>query len=171
MIFHPLARSPLSDRIPISAVRLTFTDSFPLDQFALNPTPDSCRKVLQASCCRFPITSPILPIHLTFLVSVRGRGFWDRLHGKYVRQEGSQTTPNQTAVLIYLSTVAVILAIRTYAVWNRDKRVGFGIALLLAACQIPNGIFAERFLRSIDCMYCLNFHPFLAQPGRTKTSL
>jgi hypothetical protein len=44
----------------------------------------------------------------------------------------------------------IVLAIRTYAVWNKDKRVGIGLALLLVFCQIPNGIIAERFIEAID---------------------
>jgi len=40
--------------------------------------------------------------------------------------------------------------VRTYAVWNKDKRVGIGLALLLGLCQIPNGIIIERFMQEID---------------------
>ena len=49
--------------------------------------------------------------------------------------------------------MTVILAIRTYAVWNKDKRVGIGLALLWVAVQIPNGILAEKFLDEIGCEY------------------
>jgi len=52
--------------------------------------------------------------------------------------------------------MTVILAIRTYAVWNKDKRVGIGLALLWVAVQIPNGILAEKFLDEIDCEYCFD---------------
>jgi len=44
----------------------------------------------------------------------------------------------------------IIIFIRTYAVWNKDKRVGIGLALLWMAVQIPTGILAERFLDSLD---------------------
>jgi len=49
--------------------------------------------------------------------------------------------------------MTVILIIRTYAVWNKDKRVGIGLGLLLVAVQIPNGILAEKFLDEIGCEY------------------
>jgi len=49
--------------------------------------------------------------------------------------------------------MTVILIIRTYAVWNKDKRVGIGLGLLLIAVQIPNGILAEKFLDEIGCEY------------------
>jgi hypothetical protein len=68
----------------------------------------------------------------------------------------------------------VILAIRTYAVWNKDKRVGIGLGLLLAIIQIPNGILAEQFLDVIDCAYCFNSSLFLCSafvPAGSKTSL
>ena len=52
--------------------------------------------------------------------------------------------------------MAVILAVRTYAVWNKDKRVGIGLALLLVLLQVPNGIIAERFLNGIDCRCCFD---------------
>ena len=55
----------------------------------------------------------------------------------------------------------VVLAVRTYAVWNKDKRVGIGLALLLGLCQIPNGIIAERFIQGLDCGYYFDFFPFL----------
>jgi len=53
----------------------------------------------------------------------------------------------------------IILVIRTYAVWNKDKRVGIGLALLLASVQIPNGILAEKFLDEIG--YIRNPYPEL----------
>lgn len=53
--------------------------------------------------------------------------------------------------------MTVVLVIRTYAVWNKDKRVGIGLALLLIACQIPNTIFVERFIEEIHCKYSSSF--------------
>lgn len=64
--------------------------------------------------------------------------------------------------------MVVVLAIRTYAVWNKDKRVGAGLALLLIACQIPNGIFAEKFINSIECEF-LSFSCPEFSPGCAKT--
>lgn len=58
----------------------------------------------------------------------------------------------------------VVLAVRTYAVWNKDKRVGIGLVLLLGLCQIPNAMIAERFIRGIERGYRLDssflFFPF-----------
>ena len=45
----------------------------------------------------------------------------------------------------------VILAVRTYAVWKKDKRVGIGLALLLGLYQIPDGIILHRFIEGFDC--------------------
>jgi len=44
----------------------------------------------------------------------------------------------------------IIIFIRTYAVWNKDKRVGIGLALLWVGVQIPTGILAEKFLDTLD---------------------
>ena len=48
--------------------------------------------------------------------------------------------------------------VRTCAVWDNDKRVGAGLAALLVLCQIPNGIFVERFIEVIDCEYYFVLH-------------
>jgi len=86
--------------IPFVSTALLFRN-----QFALDPTPDSCRKTLESSCW----------------ISVIG-----------------------------INMTEIILAIRTYAVWNKDRRVGIGLALLLGLCQIPNAIIAEKFVRDIN---------------------
>jgi len=52
--------------------------------------------------------------------------------------------------IVGMDLAEIVLAVRTYAVWNKDKRVGIGLALLLGLCQIPNGIIAERFIQVID---------------------
>jgi len=75
------------------------------NQFVFDPTPESCRMVLSASC-------------------------WLSVIG--------------------MDLTEVVLAVRTYAVWNKDKRVGIGLALLLGLCQIPNAIIADRFIQGID---------------------
>jgi hypothetical protein len=54
-------------------------------------------------------------------------------------------------------TMIVVLAVRTYAVWNKDKRVGIGLALLLGFCQIPNAVIADRFIHGIEREYRLDF--------------
>jgi len=53
----------------------------------------------------------------------------------------------------------VVLAVRTYAVWNRDKRVGIGLALLLGLSQIPDGIILYQFIQGVD--YTQNPYPEL----------
>ena len=53
--------------------------------------------------------------------------------------------------------VVVVLAVRTYAVWKRDKRVGIGLALLLGLSQIPDMILLNRFIQGIGCEYFV--HP------------
>ena len=62
----------------------------------------------------------------------------------------------------------VILVVRTYAVWNKNKRVGIGLALLLGLCQIPNAIIAQKFLQGIECGYSLDFS---STPASGKISL
>ena len=47
--------------------------------------------------------------------------------------------------------MAVILAVRTYAVWIRDKRVGIGLALLSGFFQIPYVIILYRFIQGVVC--------------------
>ncbi|KAF9650130.1 hypothetical protein BDM02DRAFT_1515285 [Thelephora ganbajun] len=74
------------------------------NQFASDPTPDSCRRTLRAVC-------------------------WTSVVG--------------------MDLAEIVLAVRTYAVWNEDKRVGVGLAILLTLCQIPNGIIAEKFIGGI----------------------
>ena len=49
----------------------------------------------------------------------------------------------------------VVLAVRTYAVWGKDKRVGIGLALLLGLYQIPNAIILNRFVQGSGCEYCV----------------
>ena len=61
----------------------------------------------------------------------------------------------------------VVLAVRTYAVWERDKRVGIGLALLLGLYQIPYVITLNKYIQGLGCEYrvflhlCLRvFNPF-----------
>ena len=71
-----------------------------------------------------------------------------------------------------LSVVIVVLALRTYVVWNGDKRVGIGLALLLGLHQIPNAILLYKFVEGIGCEYRIDtlffsrstFVPASAQP-------
>jgi len=59
--------------------------------------------------------------------------------------------------------VIVVLAVRTYAVWGKDKRIGIGLILLFGFAQIPNGMFLTTFIHGIDCEYYVDslllFHP------------
>jgi len=84
------------------------------NQFALDPTPESCKRTLQAIC-------------------------W--------------------LALIGLDLAEVVLAVRTYAVWERDKRVGIGLALLLALYQIPDVIILNKFIQGTS--YTRNPYPEL----------
>ena len=54
------------------------------------------------------------------------------------------------------SPFKVILAIRTWAVWQRDWRIGCGLIILVAGCFTPTCIFTVYFLRSLECTlpYC-----------------
>jgi len=52
--------------------------------------------------------------------------------------------------LVGMNMAEVILFIRTYAVWNKDKRVGIGLAGLWVVCQVPSVVIAERFLASLN---------------------
>ena len=47
----------------------------------------------------------------------------------------------------------VVLALRTWAVWTRDKRVGVGLALLLGLYQIPHVIIFYKFTQGFGCEY------------------
>jgi hypothetical protein len=75
-----IRRSLSFDLALVMAAELIVIDIFPLDQFALGPTPDSCKKALQAACCEylwFCLTiSPLLvshfPSHLVYFVSGAG---------------------------------------------------------------------------------------------------
>jgi len=60
---------------------------------------------------------------------------------------------HQIQISLGLLFAIVVLALRTYAVWNKDKRIGIGLALLLALFQIPNGIILNRFIQGIGCEY------------------
>ena len=51
-----------------------------------------------------------------------------------------------------------VLAIRTWACWERNKKVGIGLAFWILPCQIPAGILLYRFLDSLRCK-------FLGPPG------
>ena len=63
--------------------------------------------------------------------------------------------PNISAFLIeYLKLYdfEAILAIRTWAVWNRSKSIGIGLVALLIASLVLQCIFAHIFVLSIECM-------------------
>lgn len=60
-----------------------------------------------------------------------------------------------------LTAAIVVLAVRTYAIWNRDRRVGIGLALLLGLCQVPHAIVLKRFIQTFECEYCIDSSFFL----------
>ena len=68
--------------------------------------------------------------------------------------------------------MAVVLAVRTYAVWKKDKRVGIGLALLIGLYQIPNVIVVKKFIQGIGCEYHVDssflFHS-TSLPASTKS--
>ena len=53
--------------------------------------------------------------------------------------------------------VPAVLMVRTYAVWNRDKRVGIGLALLFILCQtaaaVTMEVWAEGAHRGLLCPF------------------
>jgi len=75
----------------------------------------------------------------------------DLVEGMYDRRNHQpyRWIPNLTLVF----TLSVVLAVRTYAVWKRNKRVGIGLALLLGLYQIPNAIIWNKFVQGVECEY------------------
>lgn len=51
--------------------------------------------------------------------------------------------------LVGLDLAEVILAIRTWACWGRNKWVGIGLAVWTLLCQVPSVIFMYKFLASL----------------------
>jgi len=60
-----------------------------------------------------------------------------------------------------LSAVAVVLIVRTYAVWKRDKRVGIGLGLLFILCQTASGVIVQKWVAGIHCEYHVDYLFFL----------
>jgi len=98
---------------------------------------------------RFP-PSRLIALHLSRALS-RALICGVRLCGKYV---GRVKPPNVPSV-IHLSVVAVVLIVRTYAVWNRDKRIGIGLALLFILCQTATGIITGKWIGAANCGCCV----------------
>lgn len=92
-----------------------------------------------------PVPVPLSDPRLFSCTLFRALGCGNGFGRKYVRRTRFPTGPDPR-----LSVTPVVLAVRTYAVWNKDKRVGIGLALLLGLCQIPNGIIIEKFMQEID---------------------
>jgi len=81
---------------------------------------------------------------------------------------------HQIQISLGLPFATVVLALRTYAVWGKDKRIGVGLALLLALSQIPNVIVLNRFIEGIGCEYhvaSLFFPHSTTVPARSKSFL
>ena len=53
--------------------------------------------------------------------------------------------------------VLVILTLRTWGVWNRDRRLTIGLPIFFIACWVPMAIFIAIFLNSVECEYELIF--------------
>ena len=45
----------------------------------------------------------------------------------------------------------VVLIIRTWAVWGRDKRIGLGLFAAFLALWITNSYFLNSFVKSMEC--------------------
>jgi len=54
--------------------------------------------------------------------------------------------------------------VRTYAVWNRDKRVGIGLALLFMVCQTAAAVNMEKWVETTHGGYFIHsfIFPFYA---------
>ncbi|KAF9649434.1 hypothetical protein BDM02DRAFT_3113855 [Thelephora ganbajun] len=58
----------------------------------------------------------------------------------------------KTAAWLYfmgLVLAEVILMVRTWACWGRNKYIGIGLAFWMLLCQIPSAIFMYKFLNSL----------------------
>jgi len=51
-------------------------------------------------------------------------------------------------IVIGMNLAQIILAIRTWAVWSRNTRIGIGLIILLSGTFIPQFIFLHRFTKS-----------------------
>ena len=49
------------------------------------------------------------------------------------------------------SLFEVILGIRTWAVWNRNKLIGVGLAILIIAVFVLQCIYINQFVHSMEC--------------------
>ena len=97
--------------------------------------------------------APLLSNRPAFcLWAFQGSRSWSWILQK-VRATSEAANPAVESTLIGSFTVAVVLAVRTYAVWKSDKRVGIGLALLLGLSQIPDMILLKRFIQGIGCEY------------------
>jgi len=53
-------------------------------------------------------------------------------------------------VLIGITIAEIVLSVRTWAIWHRDRRVGTGLAVAFISCLIPNCYFMNQFLKSVE---------------------
>lgn len=50
-----------------------------------------------------------------------------------------------------------IVLLRTYAIWDNDKRVGVGLLVFLVMCAAGAGYFVQLF---VDSLACESYHSF-----------
>jgi hypothetical protein len=158
---------------------LTFRTPFPSDQLSTNISPSSCKMSLEAVCCRclpFHLSRPCnrscaspssdFGFHLLPFsgLSIVGVNLTEGMCNERTRQPCHSYSPlaGEAGVLVEFQSdpfihFIVVLAVRTYAVWNKDKRVGIGLALLLVVCLIPGGVIVKKFLTTIHCRYRFDY--------------
>jgi hypothetical protein len=56
----------------------------------------------------------------------------------------------------------VILTLRTWAVWNRDRRMAIGLLVFFALCWVPCIPVIIIYNKSIICETIVYYHPLLS---------
>ena len=55
------------------------------------------------------------------------------------------------SVVVNVITSKVILSLRTWAVWQQDRKVGLALVVLLVAAIVVECISVDRFLHTLEC--------------------
>ena len=55
----------------------------------------------------------------------------------------------ESSVILPLSPL-VILTLRTWAVWSRDRRLSIGLPIFFVICYLPMAVIVVMFLRSLE---------------------
>lgn len=50
--------------------------------------------------------------------------------------------------------ITVILTLRAWAVWGKDRRLSYALPVFFVLCWTPNFAFLGIFLNSLTCEYC-----------------